>query len=371
MKKTLQTRNQLQLAGRVIERGNEYDLSLDYSESFAGLKISIPVHVIAAREPGPCLFLTALVHGDELNGLGIIHELLFENRINLVRGTLVAIPVVNIHGLEMFSRYLPDRRDLNRCFPGTSKGSLSGRLAHLVYSEIIRYCDYGIDFHTAAVRRTNYPNIRADLSKPDVLKMARAFGCELIVNTKGALGSLRRVAVNRGIPTIVLEAGEVWKIEPGVVEVGVRGALNVMKHLGMIEGNPLPPAYESLIYRTRWIRAEHGGILRFHANPGDVVLMGQDLASNMSLFGREKSRLTATADGIILGMTTMPAVKPGEPLFHLALPDQPIETIIKEISALKDSSLSLRLRQDLATNVHARKPSQSKKKSANKKKPRE
>ena len=199
-----------------------------------------------------------MVHGDELNGLGIIRELMFDNELPLTRGAVIAIPVVNIYGMDSHSRYLPDRRDPNRCFPGTSKGSLTSRLSHLIYTEIIRHCDYGIYLHTAAVRRTNYPNIRADLDNPEVLRLARSFGCELLVHSRGAEGSLRRTACRRGIPTIVLEAGEVWKIEPGVVNLGTLGARSVLRELGMLSGRRLRGGFQLEVRKSVWVRADNG-----------------------------------------------------------------------------------------------------------------
>ena len=342
----------LNIAGHKIERGQTANLHLDYSESYTGLTIPLPIHVMAAPKPGPTVFLTALIHGDELNGLGIIHDLFFEQVLPLQRGTIIAAPVVNVFGLESYSRYLPDRRDLNRSFPGRRSGSLTSRLAHLLFKEIIRQCDYGIDLHTAAVRRTNYPNIRADLDNPEVTALAKAFGCELLVHSKGAVGSLRRTAVKHGIPTIVLEAGEVWKIEPGVVDLGLRGVHNVLKHLKMLPGRRSRPAYQRLIRRSAWIRAEGGGVLKFHAMPGEVVRQGQAVATNLSILGKVKDRILSPWDGVVLGMTTMPVVKPGEPVYHLAIPDESIHDIARRIQRRNQKGLHTRVQQDLATNIN-------------------
>ncbi len=342
----------LRIAGKRIGRGKIYDLSLEWSESYTGTREGVPVRVIAGPKPGPVVFLTGGIHGDELNGLGIIRELVFEQPPILVRGTLIAVPAVNVPGLERHSRYLSDRRDLNRCFPGTAHGSLSSRLAHTVFEQLIRHCDCGLDFHTAAVRRTNYPNIRADLSDKATGALAEAFGCELVVHSKGAEGSLRRTAGRAGIPTIVLEAGEVWKIEPGIVDLGLRGARQVLAWLGMLDGVLSTPGPIEPIRRTRWIRAERGGILKFHVVPGQPVRRGQILATNLDIFGRHQHQVTAPADGVILGMTTMPAVKPGEPLFHLAIPTGKTARRIREVGpSLGANPEAARLRRILATNV--------------------
>lgn len=312
-------RKPFSIAGQRIPLGQSRTLFLKFSESYLGSPISIPIQVLRAPKPGPTVLLTGSVHGDELNGMGTIRELLYNHPPQLVKGTLVCVPVVNVYGLEHHTRDLPDRRDLNRSFPGSPTGSLSSRLANLLFTEVISHCDFLIDFHSAAIRRTNFPNIRADLNTASVRPIARAFGCELVVNGAGPIGSLRRAATSAGIPCVNLEAGEVWKIEPDVVKVGVLGVHNVLKYLDMVQGEPEPPRYQIRIEKTTWIRAEKGGTLSFSVNSGDIVEKGQELAVNYDIFGHSKRPILAPGDGIIIGMSTMPVVKPGDPMFHLAL----------------------------------------------------
>lgn len=345
----------LTVAGEVIAPGTTRDLRLGYSQSYTGIEVSVPVRVVAAEKPGPIVFFAAVVHGDELNGLGIIRELVFDQPLELRRGVLIAVPVVNVYGMDAHSRYLPDRRDPNRCFPGSRSGSLTSRLTHLVFNEVIRQCDYGVDLHTAAVRRTNYPNIRADLDDPKVRKMAKAFGCEIIVHSRGAEGSLRRTACRRGIPTIVLEAGEVWKIEPGVVALGLQGSRNVLRHLKMIEGTPTAPPFQVEVRKSVWIRAEHGGILKFRSGPGDLVEKGQLLATNHDIFGNILNEIRSPADGIIQGLTTMPAVKPGEPVFHIALPGLSYAALKRRMDARADKGLHRDVQEQLSTSLLVKK----------------
>ena len=313
---------QLKIGGVAIPPGETRDLRLKVSESYTGDAVVLPVRVIRAARPGPAVFLTAAVHGDELNGTGIIRELMFGDPLPLRKGTLICVPVVNVFGFESHTRYLPDRRDLNRSFPGSERGSLASRIARVIFREIVAPSDFGIDFHTAAVRHTNFPNIRADLARPAVRRLAEAFGCEMIVSSQGPKGSLRRSACEQGCPTVVLEAGEVWKVEPGVLEVGTRGVRNVLADLGMVAGKPEKPLYQVTVRKTMWVRAELGGLLRFHVSPGDLIERGAPIATNISVFGDARSVLTAPVDGIVLGMLTLPAVKPGEPVCHLALPDR-------------------------------------------------
>jgi uncharacterized protein len=342
----------LVIGGQAIARGERRDLQLKFSESYLGVPVSVPIFVNRSAVDGPRVFMAAAIHGDELNGLGIVREFVYDKTPDLLCGTLICIPVVNIYGLERHSRYMPDRRDLNRCFPGTPYGSLASRLANAIFEEIVKQCDLGIDFHTAAVRMTNYPNVRAELSDPNVRKVAMAFGCEVVVDSKGPTGSLRRTAVAAGIPTIIYEAGEVWKIEPGVVEVGVRGCMNLLRYVGMLAGEPAPPVFQTLIEHTTWVRAEQGGIISFHARPGELVKEGESLATAQNIFGRERSSMRAPVGGIVLGMTTMPAVKPGQPVYHLAvLPSKAVDAIDEEIKDAADGMSYTRLRDDLSTNI--------------------
>jgi predicted deacylase len=217
--------------------------------------------------------------------------------------------------------------------------------------EIVAKCDYGFDLHSAAATRTNFPNVRGDLSIPGVRALATAVGCELIVNGKGPEGSFRRAACSAGCPTVILEAGEVGKIEPAIVEVGLRGVGNLLIHLGLIEGTIRRPAYQARVSRTTWVRAELGGLLRFHVAPGDLVSGGQPLASNESVFGVARSMIIAPQDGIVLGMTTHPAVKPGEPVCHIAIPDRKIGRIRKALAEVSAESPEARIRDDLASSI--------------------
>lgn len=334
-----------------VPRGQWRDIRLELSSSYTGDDISLPVHVIRGRKAGPTLFVTAAIHGDEINGTGILHELLFDRTLELATGTLIMVPIVNVFGFETQDRYMPDRRDLNRCFPGSASGSLASRTAHTVFSEIVRRCDFGIDLHTAASGRTNYPNVRGDLRDASVRRLARAFGCELIVDGRGPEGTLRREAVRAGCPTILLEAGEPSKMEPTVQEIGVRGILNVLSELGMISRAPERPAYQVMVKRSTWVRAEVAGILRFHVSPGEIVEAGEPLATNVSVFGTAQNTVSAPEDGIVLGMTTLPAVKPGEPICHLAIPTRSVRRLRGAREKAGEQSVHHRMREDLASSV--------------------
>ncbi len=338
--------------GKKIPPGETMDLTLSVSKSYAGAPIRVPVTVWRGKKPGPSVFISAAVHGDEINGTGTIRHLIQERPFELVAGTLVLVPVVNILGFEQLSRYSPDRRDLNRAFPGSGGGSVTARLADVIFRNIVRRCDYGIDLHTAAVRKTNYPNARADMNQEATARLATLFGAELLLNTPGPQGSFRRAAVKAGCATMTLEAGEVWKVEPAVVEYTLRGIRNVLVGLKMIEGEVREPAFRMVCEETKWLRAEKGGFLRFHVGPGDMVKEGQPIATNGTLAGRDQNTIVAPREGVVLGMTTLPAVSPGDAVAHLAFPSESaFKKMSRVIGKLPEDSLLARLHDDLATNV--------------------
>ena len=337
--------------GQNIPRGESRDVTLALSESYTGITVRIPIHIRRGEHDGPVVFVTAALHGDEINGAGAVRQLIQDESLALRRGAVILAPVLNLLAFERHSRYLPDRRDLNRCFPGAAKGSLASRMARTIFDEIVGRADFGIDLHTAAVRRTNFPNVRADLSDPQVARIAKAFGCEILVDGKGPKRAFRREACAAGCPTIVMEGGEVWKVEPGVVESAVRGVLNVLLALEMLEGEPQLPNCQLCISRSKWIRAEKGGFLQFHIRPGDIVARDQPLATCTTLLGRERSVRLAPFDAVVIGMTTLPAVSPGEPICHLG--ELPHASSPSEFRRLRreDPGLEERLVEQLASNI--------------------
>lgn len=303
--------------GETIRPGEARNVKIAISESYSSMTVRIPIHVRRAVEDGPVVFVTAALHGDEINGTGAIRHIILDEEFLLRRGSVILVPVLNLLAFDRHSRYLPDRRDLNRSFPGSATGSLASRMARRIFDEIVLRSDFGIDLHTAAVRRTNYPNVRGDMGKAKVADLAKAFGANLVLDGRGPQGALRREACAAGCPTIIMEGGEVWKVEPAIVDSATRGIKNVLRHLGMLDGEIERPPYQIVIERTKWVRAERGGFLQFHVKPGDIVEQDQPLATNTTLLGREQSVLHAPFDGVVVGMTTLPATSPGEPVCHL------------------------------------------------------
>ena len=275
--------------------------------------LSLPVEVVNGQGNGPGLWLTAAVHGDEINGVEIISTL---------RGAVVAVPIVNVFGFISQERYLPDRRDLNRSFPGTAKGSLAARLAHLLTSEVVMHCSHGIDLHTGSNHRTNLPQVRADLDDADTLAMARAFGAPVMVHANTRDGSLRKTAADRGNRVLLYEGGEAQRFNEDAIATGTAGVMRVMQALGMVDHAPnLNGPATTMVRKSQWLRARRAGILHMFVAIGDRVEGGQELGVINDTFGRRVSSVRARRPGIVIGSTLNPLVTQGDALVHVGLSD--------------------------------------------------
>jgi predicted deacylase len=310
-------REPLVFCGNPVALGETAELRMRVGESFTAEPVSVPLTVVRGG-PGPVLFVTATVHGDELNGVGILRDLLNDTDFTGLRGTLIAVPVVNVPGFLVQDRRLPDRRDLNRSFPGSPKGSLTARLADTLFREVIRHSDFGIDLHTGGGERTNYPQIRADLADPRVLELSEAFGIPVVLGGEGPEGSLRRVAVAAGVPTVVYEAGSARRLERPFIQVGIAGILNVMRFLRMLPGEPVVPPLRMRIERTHWVRAGFGGILDLQVELGQPLRRGTPISLSTNPFARGRSQLKSPYSGLVLGLTQLPLVHTGDPICHIA-----------------------------------------------------
>jgi predicted deacylase len=321
----------LELGGASVPQGARTDLLLKVSESYTGDRTSIPVTVVNGEHPGPVLFVTAAIHGDELNGIGIVRDLLGRLEPSEISGAVICVPVVNVLGMQFHSRYLPDRRDLNRCFPGSPGGSTASRIAHTLMTEIVQKADAGIDLHTAANRRMNLPQVRTSLSDPRARTLGQAFGAPFLIDASLRPGSLRDAAEKVGVPVLTYEGGQALRFEDDVIAVGVNGVLRVMAELGMTR-EPPPPGAPRVVdsSETHWIRADHGGILDLHVAPGDHVSEQQPLWTVTGPFGRERSQKLSPYEGYVIGMTTLPLVNPGDAVVHIAVPGMRGAALIDE-----------------------------------------
>jgi predicted deacylase len=333
------------LDGVEVPPGERRTVQLAVARRFTGAELALPVEVVNGRRPGPRLFVCAAVHGDEINGVEIIRRLL-RRPLRELSGTLIAVPVVNIYGFIGLTRYLPDRRDLNRSFPGTETGSLAARLAHVFINKIVAKSTHGIDLHTGAIHRANLPQIRACLDQPEAEKLARAFGAPVIIDANLRDGSLRQAVVERDVPMLLYEAGEALRFDEPSIRAGVRGVLAVMRELGMLPPTRKPRrVFDPFVARSsQWVRAPNSGILRDRIRLGAAVRTDQVLGIVADPLGREEVEVRASCDGVVIGRSVLPLVNEGDALYHVASFDRPkrvadrIEEALEEVSPDASSS---------------------------------
>lgn len=305
-----------------VYSGNRQRCAIEVASLYDYTTLNIPIEVIRGNQPGPVMFISAAIHGDEINGVEIIKRLLQKKVLAKMRGTLIAVPVVNVFGFNNKSRYLPDRRDLNRCFPGSADGSLGARLAHLFMKEIVNKCTHGIDLHTGAIHRDNLPQIRAFLDDAPTAELAKSFGVPVVIDSKLRDGSLREAARKRGLKTLLFEGGEALRFNEQIIKTGVKGCMSVMRNIGML---PLlkssanrPPAKTYVAKGSYWIRASHSGSFHAIRKIGDQVKDGEVLAVVSDTFGGQPFDIVADAEGIVVGMSAIPLVNKGDAMFHIA-----------------------------------------------------
>lgn len=328
----------LEIAGVTIRPGETQKIELPVGRLYTDAAVSMPVYVKRGRRAGPTLFISAAVHGDELNGIAIIQRLINSRALNSLRGTLIAVPVVNVYGVINHSRYLPDRRDLNRSFPGSKKGSLAARMANMFLEEIVSKCDYGIDFHTGAIHRSNLPQIRANLDDPETAAMARAFGVPVLLNSNVKDGSLRGCAVERGVRILLYEAGEALRFDELCIRAGERGTINVLRHLGMLPKSRSRKqlVIEPVVARTSaWERATDSGFVEYHKELGDRVQKQELLATIRDPYGTVLADVRSRYEGIIIGKQNIPLAQEGDAMFHVAYFHQP-DDVVGGIEQLQD-----------------------------------
>ncbi|MCA9808614.1 MAG: succinylglutamate desuccinylase/aspartoacylase family protein [Cyanobacteria bacterium HKST-UBA06] len=313
----------LEIAGSSVQVGQRVRLNIPVATAFDSTPLHMPVEVIRGKKPGPALFISAAIHGDEIIGTEVIKALLMRKRLLAsIRGTLILVPIVNVFGYNRNVRYLPDRRDLNRCFPGAEHGSLAGQFAYTFMHQIVRHCTHGIDLHTGAVNRTNLPQIRASLDDPETRQLAQAFGVPVVLNADVRDGSLRQAVKNLGIPMLLFEGGEALRVEKKVVQSALNGIIHVMRLIEMLPSNKRFHAVRSkhvyIAHNSHWLRAPQSGCFQTVKQLGHQVEKGEPIARITDPFGDEVGRIVAQATGIIIGMSTLPLVTNGEAVFHVA-----------------------------------------------------
>lgn len=329
----------LVIGGVDIKPGETKQVQIDMPPLYTDTHMSIPVHVQRGKRPGPTLFVSAAIHGDELNGIEIVGRLLRSKSIKTLRGTLIAVPMVNVYGVLNQSRYLPDRRDLNRSFPGSKKGSLAGRMAHLFLSEIVSKSDFGVDLHTGAIHRSNLPQVRANLDDEQTMAMSKAFGLPVMLNADIRDGSLRQAAADLGVKVVLYEAGQALRYDEFSIRAGVKGVINVMREIGMLNKRQSKKGHniEPFVARqSGWVRAHESGFVHHVAQLGDHVSVGDILATIADPYGNELGAVECPAEGIVIGKQNIPLAQEGEAMYHIAYFKKP-NTVAENVEMLQDN----------------------------------
>jgi len=335
------TKNQvIQIGNETVNPGEWRVVMLPMPQLYDCSPMYMPINVICGRQTGPVLLVTAAVHGDEINGVEIVRLLLKRKMLKYLRGTLIAIPIVNVYGFLYQSRYLMDRRDLNRSFPGSETGSLAARLANLLLQEVIVKATHMIDLHTGSLHRTNVPQIRASLDNDENKKLAEVFGAPVILNSSERDGSLRQASSDIDLPFILYEAGEALRFSEVSIRTGLRGVTNVLRHLKMIPAAHYAkhhPISSTFAYSSHWVRSTASGILIPRKRLGDHVEENEKLGMIANPFIKDEVEILSPHSGIIIGKTNLPLVHEGEALFHIAIVEAPQETS-EQISKLQNLS---------------------------------
>ena len=311
-------RSAVRIGDEAVAPGRRGRVDLPTGTLISGSPISLNVHVLHGRADGPTVWLTAAVHGDEILGVEVIRRVLAAIDVRSLRGTVLAVPIVNVHGFNTGDRYLPDRRDLNRSFPGSARGSFAARLAKVLMDEVVAPSDIGIDLHTGSLGRSNLPQVRADLSDERTLELSRVFGAPIMIDSNTRDGSLRQTATELGKTVLLYEGGEALRFDERAIQTATDGVLRVLVHLGMVDADVPPGDEPALSSGSGWVRASRSGIVHLAEPLGAHVRKGQEVARLYGPHGEKHSRLKARYDGVVIGLAQHPLVNRGDAVCHIA-----------------------------------------------------
>jgi predicted deacylase len=319
--KFMAKREPFSINGKLIEAGTSEILEIQVAGLYDFTQVSIPLEVIHGKEDGPTVFISAAIHGDEINGVEIIKRLRTHSSLKKIKGTLILAPIVNVFGFNAKSRYLPDRRDLNRSFPGSERGSLAARVANIFMKEVVKKAHYGIDLHTAAINRNNFPQLRADLKDKETKDLVLAFGAPVAVNSHLRDGSLREASRKEGVKMLLYEGGEALRFDEFTIKMGIRGCMAVLEKIGTIKPRKRKSSKEHKVFfseGSQWVRAPMSGSYRSLTKLGEIIHAGEKLATISDPFGRHAHDVIVKNEGLVIGMSSLPLVNQGDAMFHIA-----------------------------------------------------
>lgn len=304
---------------QVIASGENKTIILNSYELHTKTKLEIPVHVIRAMEPGPSVLFCAGMHGEETNGIEIVRKVISREEVQgLKRGTIVAIPVLNVISFLFGSRDLPDGRDLNRCFPGTRNGSIGSRIAYDIMQHILPVIDFGFDFHTGGAKINNFPQLRCVFDFPDNVDLGNRFSAPLIIDSSYREGTFRKESAKKGKPILVFEGGESMRFDYKAINEGIQGCLRLLNSFDMIDLE-LPRNAPVKIRKDKWVRANSSGLFHMSVSNGAHVNKGDLLGIIFNPFGETEEKIVSPTNGYIVGMNNQPVVNEGDALIHLGM----------------------------------------------------
>lgn len=309
--------DKIDIGGHKIARGEDKLIHLSIARLPTYTNIDLPIRVIRGEEKGPVLLLTGGLHGDEINGIEIVRRMLFRKNIAPVRGSVIAIPLMNVYGFIQNVRGVPDGKDINRSFPGTKSGSLAKLVAYNIMNEVIPIIDFGLDFHTGGASRSNFPQIRCDFSIEKNVELAKAFGAPVTLHSGLIDKSFRKAAYKKGKQILVYETGESQRFDEHGIKLGIDGTLRLMKHLNMIDTAPEPVETE-MFNSSLWVRAKFAGLFHPKVNQGDKVQLRQVIGTITDPFGNESFKIISRQNGKVIGLNNNPVVHKGDAIFHIA-----------------------------------------------------
>lgn len=312
-------REEIKLLGVEIKRGDSICLQFDVAKLHTRNSVKVPIFVERAEKDGPVLLLLGGVHGDEINGVEIVRRIIRTKINKPTRGTIISIPVFNIFGFINLSRKFPDGRDLNRVFPGSSKGSLASQFAHAFKKEIAPFVDYVIDFHAGGADRVNVAQTRCLLNDEKAFELAKVFGAPFIVHSKHIAKSLRETFHKLGKTALLFEGGKSMLYDEQAIEYGVQGAKNVIRHLKMKRWKKSPPTTSVVVKKAKWLRAPYSGMFHVYVDNGAWISKRTVLGIITDPFGEFEKKIYAPFDCYVFCVNISPIVNRGDALFHVSV----------------------------------------------------
>ena len=315
----------IEVLGKSISQGKGLQINLDIAKLHTRTKIEVPIIIERAKEPGPTILITGGIHGDEVNGVEIVRQLVSKGYNKPEKGMVICIPVVNIFGFLSLSRQFPDGRDLNRVFPGSKRGSLASIFAYNLMKEIVPLADYCLDYHTGGANRFNSAQIRVNEDDKESLALAKIFGAPFIVQSKHREKSYRESAIKLGKKVLLFEGGKSLDFNKSITQIGVNGALKLMHHLGIRDFEKeinkgvkinRPPV---IIEKSKWIRARYSGMFRTKAVLGKLYNKGDKIGNISDPFGFFERDIRAPNKGYIFCLNQAPIVNKGDAIIHISV----------------------------------------------------